>query len=148
MLTLSSDILKIDIEFAEFASLESLSKAYPREKGMSYPIGQILVELHLFQRNGMTSGQFLDWYVSHLHLSFPPTLSQNSNHSTKTSLTQHPLYRWEALEDRGLRATWTEPNLLAVTLNLEDKEPRLAEYSLINTKDMRSVLFESLFMGH
>jgi hypothetical protein len=62
---LASDILKVDIEFAEFASLESLSKAYPKEKGMSYPIGQILVELHLFQRSPMTSGQFLDWYAPH-----------------------------------------------------------------------------------
>lgn len=37
---------------------------------------------------------------------------------------------WEALELRGWRPAWTEPNLLAVTLSLEDKNPRLAEVCL------------------
>ena len=46
-----------------------------------------------------------------------------------------------------MRATWTEPNLLSVTLGLEDKNPRLAEYTLLNTKDKRSVLFGSLHQG-
>jgi hypothetical protein len=98
----------MDIEYAEFASLTSLSNAYPAE----FPIGQLLVELHLFGNKGITSGDFITW--------------------------------WESLEERGLRPTWTEPNLLAVTLHLEDSMPRLAEYTLLNTKDSRNVLFEGL----
>lgn len=31
------------------------------------------------------------------------------------------------MEERGVRPTWTEPNLLAVTIGLKDKMPRLAE---------------------
>jgi hypothetical protein len=48
------------------------------------------------------------------------------------------------LEDRGMRPVWTEPNLLFTTLRVEnDGDPRLAEYTLVNTKDRRSVLFGS-----
>jgi hypothetical protein len=57
------DILKIDIEFAEFASLSSLSHAFPKAAQMEFPIGQMMIELHLFSANGITSGQFLTWYV-------------------------------------------------------------------------------------
>lgn len=45
------------------------------------------------------------------------------------------------LESRGMRPAWTEPNLLYTTLRLEKGDPRLAEYSFINIKDSRSVLF-------
>lgn len=49
---------------------------------------------------------------------------------------------WERLEARGLRPTWTEPNLLAVTLNLQGgKDPILAEYTMINAHDRRNVIF-------
>ncbi|KAL2067464.1 hypothetical protein VTL71DRAFT_1889 [Oculimacula yallundae] len=102
------DILKIDIEYAEFAALTAFDKAtsgYNEE----YPIGQMLIELHLFNQ-GIDLKQFLSW--------------------------------WEALETRGLRPTWTEPNLLAVTLGLEDKNPRLAEYSLINVKGKSNPLWK------
>ena len=51
--------------------------------------------------------------------------------------------RWERLESRGLRPTWTEPNLLAVTLNNNgDWMPNMAEYTFINVKDSRNILFE------
>lgn len=121
------DILKIDIEFAEFAALTSLSAAFPNR----FPIGQLLVEIHLFgEKNkntdtamftdagfsatphGITSGEFLKW--------------------------------WEMLENRGMRPAWTEPNLLYTTLQIENMQPRLAEYSFINVLDERSVLFEGL----
>lgn len=48
---------------------------------------------------------------------------------------------WESLEQVGLRATWTEPNLLAVTMKLEDGNPRLAEYSLVNVMSKSNKLF-------
>lgn len=104
----NSDIIKMDIEFAEFPSLKSLSEAFPISEGYEFPVGQILVELHLWQREGITTKEFLDW--------------------------------WEMLEDRGLRPAWTEPNVLHVALKREDGHARLAEYTLINTRDKRSVL--------
>ena len=46
------------------------------------------------------------------------------------------------LENRGMRPTWTEPNLLYTTLKLENGgDPRLAEYTFVNLNDRRSVLF-------
>jgi hypothetical protein len=53
----------MDIEFAEFASLSSLPHAFPKAAGIDYPIGQMMIELHLFSANGIPSGQFLTWYV-------------------------------------------------------------------------------------
>ncbi|KAG7121618.1 hypothetical protein HYQ45_014452 [Verticillium longisporum] len=102
------DILKMDIEFAEFEAMDGLSDDFPLAQGLELPIGQLMVEIHFF--NGFTSKNYLDW--------------------------------WERLEARGLRPTWTEPNLLAVTLNLAgDKDPILAEYTLINAHDKRNIIF-------
>ncbi|KAL5313653.1 hypothetical protein ACEPPN_018074 [Leptodophora sp. 'Broadleaf-Isolate-01'] len=101
------DILKIDIEYAEFEALTSFDK-HTSGSGEEYPIGQMLIEIHLFNR-GKTLLEFITW--------------------------------WEALELRGWRPAWTEPNLLAVTLSLEDKNPRLAEYSLVNVKGRQNPLF-------
>ena len=92
LLFLNSDILKIDIEYAEFDALTAFDKHTSSDP--EYPIGQMLIEIHLFNR-GKTLVEFITW--------------------------------WEALEARGWRPAWTEPNLLAVTLSLEDKNPRLAE---------------------
>ncbi|KAK1961950.1 hypothetical protein LY78DRAFT_275829 [Colletotrichum sublineola] len=100
------DILKMDIEFAEFEAMEALHKDFPITTG-ELPIGQLMVKIHIF--NGLTAFQYLDW--------------------------------WERLESRGLRPTWTEPNLLAITLNLGNKDPLLAEYTMINVHDSKNVLF-------
>lgn len=99
------DILKIDIEYFEFEALTSLlrhisSSPSAQTSAPEFPIGQMLIELHLFGYNGANLPDFMEW--------------------------------WESLEAVGLRAAWTEPNLLAVTLALEDKMPRLAEYTLVN----------------
>ncbi|ELR09079.1 hypothetical protein VC83_05408 [Pseudogymnoascus destructans] len=106
------DILKMDIEYAEFASLSSLDRAFPEGEGFELPIGQLMVELHLFGHEEMTAYNFLQW--------------------------------WETLEARGLRPVWTEPNLLYTTMRIERGDPRLAEYTLVNIKDRRSVLFKGL----
>lgn len=98
----------MDIEFAEFESMDGLSRDFPFDQGHELPIGQLLVEIHLF-RDQIGSQTYLEW--------------------------------WERLESRGLRPVWTEPNLLAVTMNINgDKEPNMAEYSLINVHDKRNVL--------
>lgn len=101
------DILKMDIEFAEFEAMDGFGEDFPIRAGEELPVGQLMIEIHFF--NGMTSSGFLDW--------------------------------WERLESRGLRPTWTEPNLLAVTLNLGNKDPLLAEYTMINVHDSKNVVF-------
>jgi len=107
------DILKIDVEFAEFAAMTSLL-THTASQMQAFPIGQMLMEIHLFgneakKREPHTLGQFLHW--------------------------------WESMEERGVRPTWTEPNLLAVTIGLKDKMPRLAEYTLVNVNDPKSILW-------
>jgi hypothetical protein len=57
------DILKMDIEYAEFASLTSLDQAFPGDSGVELPIGQLMVELHLFGHEEMTGYNFLQWFV-------------------------------------------------------------------------------------
>lgn len=97
----------MDIEFAEFESMDSLT-AFSTAAGQQLPIGQYMVEVHMF--NGQTSAGYLKWF--------------------------------ENLEASGLRATFVEPNLLAVTLNNNgDKNPNMAEIVMVNAKDPRSLLF-------
>lgn len=47
---------------------------------------------------------------------------------------------WEELERAGLRAVWTEPNLLIVTGGGWDGMPRYAEYTFVNVRDGRNLL--------
>ncbi|CAD6448092.1 395e1552-91dd-4518-9e9b-b36255a8e261 [Sclerotinia trifoliorum] len=47
---------------------------------------------------------------------------------------------WERLEGFGMRPTWFETNLLAVTLGEGKTDPRCVEYVWVNVKDERSVL--------
>jgi hypothetical protein len=58
---LSSDILKMDIEGAEYASLTRLSRDFPAASGREYPIGQVMIEVHIFAAQNMSSGEFLRW---------------------------------------------------------------------------------------
>ncbi|KAH8899186.1 hypothetical protein GQ53DRAFT_801783 [Thozetella sp. PMI_491] len=56
-----SDILKMDIEFAEFEAMDGLSYDFPASRGMELPIGQLLVEIHLFGGR-ITTEEYLDWW--------------------------------------------------------------------------------------
>ncbi|APA07001.1 predicted protein [Sclerotinia sclerotiorum 1980 UF-70] len=47
---------------------------------------------------------------------------------------------WERLEGFGMRPTWFETNLLAVTLGEGKTDPRCVEYVWVNVRDERSVL--------
>ena len=99
----------------------------------AFPIGQMLMEIHLFGNEAKKLE--------------PHTLGQF-------------LDWWESMEERGVRPTWTEPNLLAVTVGLWDKMPRLAEvspfhcevrercvvlmgvqYTFVNVNDPKSILW-------
>lgn len=54
--------MKMDIEFSEFESLTSLSEAFPESEGKEFPIGQLLVEIHIFGYKGeMTPSYYLKW---------------------------------------------------------------------------------------
>jgi hypothetical protein len=88
------DIMKVDIEYAEFNALSSLN-AHTQQKQAQMPIGQVLIEIHLMVAQGITPNVFLDW--------------------------------WESLEYRGFRSAWTEPNLLVVTMGIENRMPAYSE---------------------
>lgn len=104
------DILKMDIEGSEFEALDSLSDAFPVEKGLELPIGQLLIEIHFKVHE--TAQRYLEW--------------------------------WEKLEARGLRAIWTEPNVLGITYNIMNGSSLMAlEYTFLNTHDRRSCIFRS-----
>lgn len=111
------DILKIDIEAAEFGTLNALIDAYPGatagssrvittkdtdgRSGGGLPFGQLQLEIHIYRGTEHEAfDKFLSW--------------------------------WNRLEAAGLRPFWTEPNL--VYANLDGTRPDLAEYSFINTR--------------
>jgi len=110
------DILKIDIEGAEFEALEALINAYPSASSSSWlsgkgksgraggglPFGQLQLEVHV--------RDYLPWTY------FPKFLLW-----------------WEKLEEAGLRPFSTEPNLVYINL-VRGVRPDLAEYSFINIR--------------
>jgi hypothetical protein len=49
---------------------------------------------------------------------------------------------WERLEDFGMRPTWLEINLLAVTLGEGKTDPRCVEYVWVNARDEKSILLQ------
>jgi len=49
---------------------------------------------------------------------------------------------WERLEGFGMRPTWLEINLLAVTLGKGKTDPRCVEYVWINSKDEKNILLQ------
>ena len=55
----SSDILKMDIEFAEFEAMDGLNTDFPIDAGMELPVGQFMVEIHLFAQQ--TAAGYLKW---------------------------------------------------------------------------------------
>lgn len=100
------DILKIDIEGAEYEALDAFMDAF--EKDGTLPIGQVMIELHLVDDQHVNFERFTKW--------------------------------WERLEGFGMRPTWLEINLLAVTLGAGKTDPRCVEYVWINARDERSIL--------
>lgn len=102
------DVLKVDIEGAEFDSLSSFVKAFTPSASASarhphapveeivLPIGQLQLEIHAWGANGASFAKFKRW--------------------------------WESLERAGLRPFWTEPNLVYVNL-VRGARPDLAEVS-------------------
>ena len=56
------DILKIDIEGAEFATLDTLIDAYPAERGAGLPFGQLQIEIHARDSEYAKFPRFLEWW--------------------------------------------------------------------------------------
>jgi hypothetical protein len=124
----------MDIEFFEFDAMDGMMRDFPVEAGYELPVGQFMVEIHLMPGR-MDAPGFVQWYVKPVQLALIYLLGSDN----KSSCT-----RWERLEARGLRPAWTEPNLLAVTVNYTgNKDPNMAEYTMINVKDRRNVIFYS-----
>lgn len=110
------DILKVDIEGAEFEALEALIDAYPSSTstpwfegkskgdrtGGGLPFGQLQLEVHV--RDNMAWNYFPKF-----------------------------LLWWEKLEKAGLRPFWTEPNLVYVNL-VRGVRPDLAEVRAFYSK--------------
>ena len=56
----NSDVLKMDIEFAEYDALDALSQAFPASAGMEFPLGQVMIEIHLFPGR-ISAEEYLGW---------------------------------------------------------------------------------------
>lgn len=102
------DILKIDVEGSEYTALDAFMDSC--EKSGVFPVGQVMIELHLFEDKVVNFERFSKW--------------------------------WERLERFGMRPTWLEINLLAVTLNPGKTDPRCVEYVWVNAKDEKSILLQ------
>lgn len=50
----------MDIEFAEYESMDGLSRDFPIEQGMELPIGQLMIEIHLFVGQ-IDAKTYLNW---------------------------------------------------------------------------------------
>ncbi|KAI0338258.1 hypothetical protein BDW22DRAFT_1432708 [Trametopsis cervina] len=100
------DILKIDIEGAEFQSLSAFVDHFVPpgteggKDGVILPVGQLQLEIHAWGHN-VAFPFFRSW--------------------------------WENLERAGLRPFYTEPNLIYLQI-IPGAKPDLAEYSFINAK--------------
>lgn len=53
----------MDIEHSEFNALSSLNSDTQGPK-QDFPIGQLLIEFHLYEHQGITYLTFLDWWES------------------------------------------------------------------------------------
>lgn len=99
------DILKIDVEGAEFDALDAFMDDCMATGVM--PVGQVMIEIHLFE--GIQFDRFEKW--------------------------------WRRLEGFGMRPTWLEINLMAITLGEGKTNPTCVEYVWVNAKDEKSLLW-------
>ncbi len=55
------DILKIDIEGAEYAALDSFMDFWAKDKH-ALPVGQVMIELHLVDDKNVNFERFMGWW--------------------------------------------------------------------------------------
>ena len=119
------DILKIDVEGAEFDAFDALIGAYPSASstpwftdvdgtggraGTGLPFGQLQLEIHFRDDNFLS---FLQW--------------------------------WEKLEKAGLRPVWTEPNLVFV--NWGSRKAQLAEVTALSSFGVSRLMLCSIHLS-
>ncbi|KAF2827532.1 hypothetical protein CC86DRAFT_321696 [Ophiobolus disseminans] len=116
------DILKIDIEGSEYDALDTFMDAFDGIQSASgnsvLPIGQVMIELHLGDG---------------VHLDGP-------NAGADVGFDRFKKW-WERLERMGMRPSWIEINLFAVTLGSGKSDPRCTEYVWVNARDEKNVLW-------
>ncbi len=66
------DVLKIDIEGAEFESMSSLVKSFGRKE---VPVGQVMIEIHL-EDGKITTDEFLSWWEDLEEVGFRPVWTE------------------------------------------------------------------------
>ncbi|EIM81205.1 uncharacterized protein STEHIDRAFT_172201 [Stereum hirsutum FP-91666 SS1] len=130
------DILKIDIEGAEFEALAALVKAYATAPPPPPP--------HPFPPSNPPDSSDLDHHHHPHDASFPPPpppltvlpfgqlqieIHARHGHEKFAEFARW----WKDLEEAGLRPFWTEPNLVYVNL-VRGVGPELAEYSFMNIR--------------
>ncbi|KAF2129734.1 hypothetical protein P153DRAFT_338774 [Dothidotthia symphoricarpi CBS 119687] len=106
------DILKIDIEGSEYDALDVFMDSLDAKGQKVIPIGQVMIELHL----------------------------DNGDPGDKVDFERFRNW-WERLEKMGMRPTWMEINLFAVTLGSQKSNPRCTEFVWVNARDQRNVLW-------
>lgn len=110
------DLVKMDIEGAEFDVLTSLIDSITMEGGygnISAPFGQLLIEIHFMKEPpGFTIPQNLDAWMKW----------------------------WSSLENMGLRPVNNEDNWIG---DVAHGKPRFMEYTLINVLDHRNKLLRA-----
>lgn len=103
------DVLKMDIEYYEFEVVEQFLKDF----GADVPIGQLLVEIHVFKDHDLTTNSILEWWKKLEAVGF------------RASFTE-PNLLWVT------QALGKERRIM----------PRLAEYVFINARDPNNLLLE------
>lgn len=68
------DILKIDIEGAEYEALDSFMEFCERENGGVMPVGQVMIELHLVDDRNVGFERFMKWWERAEALGMRPVL--------------------------------------------------------------------------
>ncbi|KAI9815409.1 MAG: hypothetical protein M1832_005479 [Thelocarpon impressellum] len=104
------DILKIDVEGSEYDAFDRLMDDF---EGQDLPIGQIMIEIHLFDDENVGFGRFYDWWERLESFGMRPT--------------------W--LEVNLIQITLRDPNA-------PSHDPRCTEIVWVNTKDPRSILLK------
>ncbi|KAF2241954.1 hypothetical protein BU26DRAFT_524601 [Trematosphaeria pertusa] len=111
------DILKIDIEGNEYTAFDTVMNHFAREWRHKGAEGDAVLPI----------GQVM--IEIHVGADQPSVSFQRFRKW------------WERLEGMGMRPTWMEVNLMAVTLAKGKSDPRCTEYVWVNARDERSVLW-------
>lgn len=74
------DVMKMDIEGAEFEALTALMDSIEEAGGKTLPVGQLLIELHLISQDGIpnTVQDLATWFERLEHLGMRPVFNEHN----------------------------------------------------------------------